>query len=332
MRSIIPLLALTMLSYALEDRPPLPVLKALLPAVFLLIALVLPPHPFRSYVFLPSIALLSLQTPLRYTTGSPGGDFGLGTGIYLLFLALDRLENGTEMLRDGYEAGEHEPIPVETFERIGYAFKLVRPLPRRTAPVLMVVGQCASMRGAGWNWRVKGTPIETSSRGSFILDRVLRVSFAYLAIDSLSTYCRSTLYFTQQVPLGDVKGLDLVLHLLAAGSLGAAAITLLYHSVCLLGVLTFVYSPAECPLLFGSLASASTLRSFWGKTWYVNSCCRMEADRPLGTNRSVARLRVWPSVSPPKLVYNPSRRCTTLSFSPPPLSAPPSSMRSPSTR
>lgn len=234
------------------SRTELPLPIACAPTALLLLALLLPPFPGRRLVFLP-IAILTIYTPLRFTTGSPGGDFGLATQVYLIALAWDRLTSNEGEFRRrgrkekgmGAKRSNGGVVP-----RLGWALQLM-----------------GSMRGADWSWEVKNTPSATiRNRIPFLLDRSVRILLDYLALDVLSTYfMHSHRYFTRQITFDQLRLHEKALCSLAGAVAGATAISLLYSVVCFVGVASFVYSPAECPDLFGPLEP--TLAGFWGKTW-----------------------------------------------------------------
>lgn len=239
----------------LSSRPPFPIAAYLLPTFLLLVALVLPATSPRSAFILP-IILLALIPPLHYSTRNIGGDFGFASSaIYLVMLAADRLI---------FSQVEEEMIPTggsKVKDQIGWD------------KLIWSVGVLSTMRGPGWNWRVKGTPSSSKrSRLMFTITRLLRAVLLYLLIDILSTIMESRPYFQRLVPLRKVGSISQIFINSALSALiGAAALGLLYDLVCVLGVTLRIYSVEECPNLFGSLSHANTLKGFWGKCWYVPS-------------------------------------------------------------
>lgn len=232
-------------------RTELPPIIAVAPAALVLCAVVLPPFPGRALVFLPPIAFFTIYAPLRFTTGSPGSDFGLATNAYLIFLAWDRLTSKeSDFRRKGKRKDEEGQGRISRgWRRLGWALKLL-----------------VSMRGADWSWEVTHTPPATiRNRIPFLLDRCVRVPLLYLFLDALGTFMHPHRYFARQISYDRLAFHEKLLCSLAGAAAGCGAISLLYNIVCSVGVASFAFSPAECPDLFGCLEPS--IAGFWGKTW-----------------------------------------------------------------
>lgn len=240
---------------SLAQRPPLPPIFAALPTIILVVLCASPPSRLLTLTLLPPLLWSALWVPLAYTTGNVGGDFGLGSqGIFYALTWLDRFVLTRDYERVYLRAGESAVPPPWTLARLGYAAKL-----------------CMSMRGAGWKWEARNTPPAPGvGRWVFVRSRLGRAAALYLAVDALSTYQQRQPYFHRQIQLGALSFEDILLNGASAALIGGAAIALLYNLLVVSCVSSGIWTPAECPDLFGPVSQATTLGGFWGRTWCVS--------------------------------------------------------------
>lgn len=119
---------------------------------------------------------------------------------------------------------------------------------------------CFSQRGAGWNWRVAGTPPARSPRPTsvFVLQCALRYAANYLVLEALS------LVFELLTSPGTLRGPLVLLH----GIMVYTSLHTVYEPGCVLWVLAGMGGMEECVPLFGRMRDGWTLRGFWGRTWH----------------------------------------------------------------
>lgn len=119
---------------------------------------------------------------------------------------------------------------------------------------------CFTMRGAGWNWRVRGTPLSTeyASRGAFVLHTLVRILVECLVLEAI------TIIFARVGLTNTVYGPFIILHAMVV----YLGMSIPYEMGNVVWVATGIGSVEECPPLFGSLQYSRSLRGFWGKTWH----------------------------------------------------------------
>ncbi|KAL8293380.1 hypothetical protein RQP46_000081 [Phenoliferia psychrophenolica] len=234
-------------------RLPLPPFYAALPTIILLLLSISPPSRLLTLALLPPLLWSALYVPLAFTTGNVGGDFGLGSqGIFYFLTWLDRFVITPDYERVFLRGSEGRPQKAWTLGRVWYATKL-----------------CVSMRGAGWRWEVRNTPPgPRETRWGFIKSRVGRAASLYLVVDALSTYQQRQPYFHRQIPFSALSSGDRLLCGASAALIGGAAIGLLYNLVVVVCVSSRLWTPEECPDLFGPVSESTTLSGFWGRTWH----------------------------------------------------------------
>ncbi|KAM0753393.1 hypothetical protein T439DRAFT_324031 [Meredithblackwellia eburnea MCA 4105] len=236
-----------------ESRASIPPFYASLPTLILVFLSLVPPSRVLAFAVLPPLIFSALYVPLAFTTGNVGGDYGIGCqGIFYLLTWLDRF-----VLTPNYDQvfvrnGEDKVPSVASFGRLVYALKLNM-----------------TMRGAGWKWQPRNIPAPPQlGRAAFILSRLGRALAIYLALDCVSTYQQSRPYFHRQVALFDLPFEERFINMFSGALAGLGAIALLYDLTCVACVASFIWSPAECPNMYGPVRYACTLRGFWGHFWH----------------------------------------------------------------
>jgi len=208
-------------------------------------------HLIRASFFLPLSLLFFSQvafiepytgtysTPLNRLRPSSAGLLGILQAIEFLLCFDDPL---TDLRRD---ADEGTNIAEQPFvRRMQWALAL-----------------CASQRGAGWNWRVPGTPPcpqPSKSKFVFTMSSLLQFVLYYLALDLLS------LIFAFLGSRMTVVGPLVVIHAVVLYT----CLQLMYHLGCFIWVGAGLGSVEDCPPLFGSWRDLSSLRAFWGRGWH----------------------------------------------------------------
>lgn len=236
---------------------PLGPTAAVAPALLLLVLLLARPSRTLNMTLLPLFCLSALLTSIRYTTGSTPDDYGRASLQFTLVL---RAIDAFLLTQPSFEfactrINEQRVPPAWTLRRLGWAAKFA-----------------TTMRGAGWNWNVVAkdpspAATNTTSRREYLRRRVGKLILTYLALDVASSYMQSRPYFHRVVPLSNLSRAESVLNMLAACASAALAMNTAYQVLCVICVGSCIWRPDECVDLFGSLASASTLAGFWGRTW-----------------------------------------------------------------
>lgn len=258
----------------LSTRLNLPKLTPILPLIISIHLYLSSPSKNLNFLLIPILFYYSIISPIIYTTGNSGGDFGLGSqGIYTFFNIIDKLLLSN--LEKDFLRNEDKIVPTAwTIERFKWSLKLY-----------------ATMRASGWKWEVKNTPKiihsstntskssstttstnSTTSRFQFCIRRFLSAITLYLFMDLLSnSYMKSRPYFRRQISFKEVPILERYFNMLCGGLAGWTALSLLYELVVIISVSSTFWSIEECPPLFGRISDSYLIAGFWSKTWLVFS-------------------------------------------------------------
>lgn len=245
---------------SLSNRTLTPTLNHILPFLITIHLYLSKPSTFLTSLLFPLLVYYSLITPLIYTTGNAGGDFGVGSqGIFAVLNVIDKLML-SDLELDFLRNEDKVSIPLPwTLERLKWSIKLY-----------------ATMRGRGWKFEVKNvpksTPSSTTSRLKFCFQKMLSILAYYMTMDILSTgYMRTRPYFHKEVQFHQVPILERYFAAFAGGMAGYLALSMLYDLVTIVCVASTFWSIEENPPLFGSLKDCHSVRNFWSKTWLVVS-------------------------------------------------------------
>lgn len=249
-------MSLTSLVPHWDTRQPLTPLLAALPSLLLFLLFLLPSSRLLKLALLPPLIIAALYVPIAYTTGDPAQDFGLASASFQrVLVALDRIVL-SDADRDFRRLKDVPPPKIGTLGRVWWAFENVN-----------------NARGAGWSWEVRNTPkggIRARSRWACARAHAGLILLLYLCMDGLSTFMQKQPYFRQQVALVDCGFVEQQIYMVCGAAAGALALNMIYSAVCAMGLTLGIWTPNECPALFGSVPKASSLRGFWGHSWCVS--------------------------------------------------------------
>ncbi|KAK2047298.1 hypothetical protein LZ31DRAFT_610349 [Colletotrichum somersetense] len=134
-----------------------------------------------------------------------------------------------------------------------------------------------NLRRAGTRWAAKNTPPAPQQKlVNFVYQQAATALVAYLVLDilisapapdaALVDQQKETLWNMQALSLEDV--IFRVIGTLSFWISIALLLLVMSNFVALLSVIFGCCGPVECPPLFGSLTSATSIRQFWGATWH----------------------------------------------------------------
>ncbi|KAF9014507.1 hypothetical protein BDZ89DRAFT_1076557 [Hymenopellis radicata] len=131
-----------------------------------------------------------------------------------------------------------------------------------------------SMRGIGWNCQIKNVPpAPTGSRTSFVLTRLSRVLFSYVAMDIASIFFSFfPEVFSPSASQSFVSKGPAFEHFTVVGTaiITMNGVSMIYNIVAILAVGTGLHESQDWPDCFGSVFDSYTIRRFWGSTWHQN--------------------------------------------------------------
>jgi hypothetical protein len=152
-----------------------------------------------------------------------------------------------------------------------------------TGRVRSAAGILFNSRRVGTPWQVKHTPstagLETQSRTAFLLSRIAVTIPAYLFVDIMTSlpppdpaFLRADKAAILSVDSFSVE--DVIFRLATTISYWVATgivLMVMNNTGAIIGVLSGLWRPVDCPPPFGSFLEAYTVRRFWGR---VDVSCR----------------------------------------------------------
>lgn len=242
-------------SFVPDKARPLHPRPYLIPSIYLtcIAASTLPPGKIRGLLGAGALAFWLIQIP-KYTQGSIAEDnlLPIQAGLLLLhWMDFFVLHSPNEFfrLRDPQQ-GLHQTF----WEKLSWNFDL-----------------CTSMRGVGWNWKVKNVPaVENQTpRWSFVKLSALRAFRNYMLFDVCHCIILCTSYNSKSPP--DIFSDGIARQILFGWlpNIGSyAALNMQYSIFAALTVAISLYTPQDWPPLMGGLDTFTTIRETWGKFWH----------------------------------------------------------------
>lgn len=242
-----------------EARPELPLIPYLvLPDIFLCILIAVQAPPVLRLLGFVLHTYVSAHG-LRFTTGDPLQDYGIGsafsgqffTALHLLWLTRPVNEFRHENDRVGRSTSE---LPL--WKRVWWTFSVNH-----------------SPRGVGWSYQVSNVPARPSQRRwSFVCSRLLKAARSFLLVDIAQTYLHSNPLFSLQGPearsITSQGPLLLCVNIVAYMCTPYGMMNMQYSLISAVSVALRISHASAWPDPYGSWVDAYTVRNFWGKTWH----------------------------------------------------------------
>ncbi|EXJ86025.1 hypothetical protein A1O1_06394 [Capronia coronata CBS 617.96] len=228
------------------------------------IATLLLPHGYlRHSLAIP--ALLWIPYSLRqYTTGQTEEDYltainvCMALGKYIDFCILRTSEHACRRVApDGSLETLQEITTLTLWQKLRWNFDLF-----------------TTMRGIGWNWRVKNVEevARDIPRSRFILVQIFRVIYCFAFLDVYEWCIRRTSFGDGTRPIPDFFSVSLVQQILFAwaGALHSGfTMAFGYYFLAAITVMTGLSHPQSWPPMFGSFTQKGyTMRKVWGYCWH----------------------------------------------------------------
>ena len=122
-----------------------------------------------------------------------------------------------------------------------------------------------TLRGVGWNWKVKNVPSQSpTSRSRFIRNQLAKAFVFYAAFDLIWFFVRDR----ATVEIFEESATRQVLYAWIAGAQSYLTINMQYPLFAAMTVALGIYEPREWPPLMGKLREVITVRGFWGGFWH----------------------------------------------------------------
>jgi hypothetical protein len=129
----------------------------------------------------------------------------------------------------------------------------------------------SSMRGVGWNWRVRNIPASTpQSKWQFIRTEVSKTFLFYLFFDFIWYNIQGSIYATPSPP-PSLTSDTVQRQIFWTWIPGLESYYSLNMQFCLFSALTVglrLYEPDDWPPIMGRLREVGSVRDFWGKFWH----------------------------------------------------------------
>ncbi|KAL7414460.1 hypothetical protein BDY24DRAFT_385264 [Mrakia frigida] len=260
-------------------KTPLNPFIAILPHLFLFLALALPPRPVRlplRFLFFPAIMVSQNWIMNHYTTGLPVADYGVNSfAVTMMFKAGDLL--GEHMLGPEQKFFKGPPGPVPSFltslmENEDGSMPVSRVPMGAWERVKWAVGLMTSMRGVGWNWQVRNVPPASQQpRKVFVFTQSAKFCLLYIGMDLLSNFMQSHPYFTSRASIPPSSFLDAILIRVSALLAGYGALNTQYTLLSVVGVAIGWGEVKDWRPLFGFgglWRGGGSVGRFWSEIWH----------------------------------------------------------------
>ncbi|KIW18353.1 hypothetical protein PV08_02641 [Exophiala spinifera] len=227
-----------------------------------MLTLLLPPGPVRSAAGVPAILWIAYDLR-RHTTGKIEQDYLNAINVftclmrYVDFCVVNVPEREFHRVRpDGGTEPENHVRNMTIRQKLRWGFDLFM-----------------TMRGVGWNWRVKNVeevPVHLT-RWQYVFQRLVSMGYCYLLMDVHEYLVEHSQFRTGVVGL-DFFSIPLGRQVLLSWSVAVysgCSMAIGYNLVSAVMVGSGLSSPQSWPFLFGSFAQKGyTLRNIWGSCWH----------------------------------------------------------------
>ncbi|EXJ68268.1 uncharacterized protein A1O5_08883 [Cladophialophora psammophila CBS 110553] len=225
--------------------------------------LLLPQGQFRKIIAIPPILWIIFNLR-RHTTGKLEEDYMTAINVCMIlirWLDFEVLHKAEQTFRrvksDGTTETAEDIQKMTIWQKFCWGLQLF-----------------ATMRGIGWNWRVKnvGEVPRDISRSRFVLEQVARASYCFLYMDIDEWYMRRTPFGDGTSPVPDLFTVPLWQQILLGWSSAFhSGFTMVfgYYLAAAVAVGTGLYTPQSWPPFFGSfIKKGYSLRNIWGSCWH----------------------------------------------------------------
>ncbi|KAJ7732656.1 membrane bound O-acyl transferase family-domain-containing protein [Mycena metata] len=248
------------MSSAIFVWTPFPYAYLALYLALILAALITPPSPYRRLFFVPILVLtwrLVHDAQAGYLTSTLWFGYLLVASDYILL---------TDVQRDLHQVPDTaDPRSTRvTIRNIEYASLKTR--------IKWALQLFVSPRGVGWAHEPRaalpaGAPPNTP-RMKFILGQTAWLVLAFLRFDLMNLHARWNPAFYTRVGMVAAGWTWRLVGTAGFGMGAAAGLSTAHYALSIVFVALHLSTPQDWPPLFGSLADATTVRAFWGRTWH----------------------------------------------------------------
>ncbi|KAJ7136317.1 membrane bound O-acyl transferase family-domain-containing protein [Mycena crocata] len=208
------------------------------------------------------------------------------------YILLTDVQRELRQLDDAVD--EHTPRPYK-IQKIEHASLIRR--------IVWASQLLINTRGVGWAHEPRsaippGAPPKTS-RAKFVARQVVGLCGALLLFDLANLHIRWNPAHSQRMGLASVGYAHRVVGTVGWGVLAASGLSLPHYIASIVAIALGISRPQDWPPLFGSLADAATVRTFWARGWHqvlrrsLSSHGKLVSNRVLGfPRRSIETLCV----------------------------------------